>query len=140
MQGPITYQLTGKRILVVEDDPLIAMAIVEGMTDEGVKVIGPAETVDAALDAIANTNLDGATLNIKLGDNRNFQIADVLAERSVPFVFFTGYGAADIPVRHANVTRLEKPTMPYAVCRALEKLLAAHIQQIQPPASPFSHP
>jgi hypothetical protein len=70
-----------------------------------------------------NTDLDAATLDIKLMEN--FQVADVLAARHIPFVFWTGYACGDvIPARHAKVSCLEKPATPYDVCRALEKLLA----------------
>jgi len=51
--------------------------------------------------------LDGVTLDLKLAGEMTFRVADVLAARNVPFVFLTGYGAADVPARHANVTRVE---------------------------------
>ena len=74
---------------------------------------------------IANTELGGATLDIKLMEKMTFQVADVLAARHIPFVFWTRYDCGDvIPARHAKVACLEKPAKPYDVCRALGKLLA----------------
>jgi hypothetical protein len=55
-----------------------------------------------------------------------FQVADTLTARNIPFVFLTGYGAADVPARHANIRRVEKPVTPHVVCRALGAAIAAH--------------
>jgi hypothetical protein len=96
------------------------------MTAEGAEVIEPAGSVNAALDIIANTRLDGATLDLKLAGEMTFPVADALAAHNIPFVFLTGYGAADIPARHANARRVEKPVTPGVVCRALEAAIAAH--------------
>src|SRR6266478_2981513 len=108
----MTHELTGKRILVVEDEPLISENLADQMTAEGAQVIGPVGTVEAALNLIASTNnLDGAILDIKLIEKMSFKVADVLAARRVPFVFWTGYGCGGdvVPARHANVTCVEKP-------------------------------
>jgi DNA-binding response OmpR family regulator len=121
----MVHQLAGKRILIVEDEQMIADVLKIEITDEGGEVIGPVATVAAALDAIANADLDAVTLDIKLRSERAYSVADALAARDIPFVFLTGYGADDVPSRHANATRIEKPTTPTIVCRALETLLAA---------------
>jgi CheY-like chemotaxis protein len=69
--------------------------------------------------------VDGATLDIKLMGNKTFEVADLLAARDIPFVFLTGYGARDVPARHANVSRVEKPVTPDVVSRALNAVLGA---------------
>jgi CheY-like chemotaxis protein len=115
----MTRQLTGKRILIVEDESMIAEILKIKITEEGGEVIGPVETVDAALDAIATTSLDGATVDIKLMGQMTFLVADVLAARYIPFLFVTGHGQ-HVPPRHAKVRRLQKPVAPFIVCRALE--------------------
>lgn len=120
----MVHQLAGKRILIVEDEQMIADVLKIEITDEGGEVIGPVATVAAALDAIANADLDAVTLDIKLSSERTYSVADVLAARDIPFVFLTGYGADDVPPRQANAIRLEKPTTPAIVCRTLETLLA----------------
>jgi two-component SAPR family response regulator len=91
----------------------------------GAEVIGPVASVNAALDIIVKTGLDAAVLDIKLEGEKAFPLADVLAARDIPFVFLTGYGAQDIPARHANVRRVEKPVTAATVCRALEAIFAA---------------
>ena len=122
----MTHQLAGKRVLIVEDEQLFAEYLTDAMTAEGAEVIEPVGTVNAALDIIANIRLDGATLDLKLAGEMTFRVADTLAAHNIPFIFLTGYGAADVPARHANVRRVEKPVTPGAVCRALEAAIAAH--------------
>jgi ActR/RegA family two-component response regulator len=122
----MTHPLAGKRVLIVEDDNILAMNLVEELAAEGAKAIGPAGTVDGALKAIKNADVDGAIVDINLGGgSAAFPVADALADRHIPFVFATGYLVAGyIPARHVNVPRLEKPTPPDAICSALEAAMS----------------
>jgi ActR/RegA family two-component response regulator len=122
----MAHQLAGKRVLIIEDEQIFAEYLADAMTAEGADGVEWAGTVNAALDIIAHTRLDGATLDLKLEREMTFQVADTLAARNIPFVFLTGYGAADVPARPANVTLVEKPVTPGVVCRALEAAIAAH--------------
>jgi CheY-like chemotaxis protein len=121
----MTHRLAGKRILIVEDEQLFADYLADAMVSEGAEVIKTVATVNAALDIIANTLFDGVTLDLKLRGQMTLAVADTLAARDIPFIFLTGYGAADVPARHANVMRVEKPVAPGVVCRALETTIAA---------------
>jgi DNA-binding NtrC family response regulator len=121
----MTQLLSGKRVLIVEDDNILAMALADELAAEGATVIGPAASVTDALEVIASSELDSAIVDINLGGKAAFPVADALADRRVPFVFATGYLIADyIPARHANVRRFEKPTAPGAIRRALEEALS----------------
>jgi DNA-binding response OmpR family regulator len=122
----MAHQLAGKRVLIIEDEQLFAEYLADAITAEGAEVIEPVGTVNVALDIIANTRLDGVTLDLKLAGEMTFQVADALAANNIPFVFLTAYGAADVPARHANIRRIEKPVTPGVVCRALEAAIAAH--------------
>jgi CheY-like chemotaxis protein len=117
----MTRRLAGKRVLIVEDEQLFADYLAEA---EGAEVIEPVASVNAALDAITNTLLDGVTLDLKLKGETILPVADILAARNIPFIFLTGYGAADVPARHANVTRVEEPVAPSMVCPALEAAMS----------------
>jgi CheY-like chemotaxis protein len=121
----MTQRLAGKRVLIVEDEQMLVDYLAEAMAAEGAELIKPVATVNAALDVIANTPLDGVTLDLKLKGEMTLAVADTLAARNIPFIFLTGYGAADVPARHANVSRVEKPVTPGVVCRALEAAMAA---------------
>ena len=119
--------LADKRVLVIEDEYIIALNLASELADRGAVVIGPVGNMESALDAIKNTDLDGAILDINLMGRVAFPVADALADRRVPFVFATGCEISDgLPARHANVRRLEKPTPPDVVCDALEAAIAAH--------------
>jgi CheY-like chemotaxis protein len=111
--------LARKRILVVEDDYLVAMDIVRALERAGAEVIGPAPAVEAALAALEQTVLDGAILDINLGGEMAFPVADALMARGIPFIFATGYDAQVIPLRFADVKRCEKPMASEQICAAL---------------------
>jgi DNA-binding response OmpR family regulator len=116
--------LAGKRVLVVEDDDILAVTLAEELAAEGAKVIGPSATVADSLDVIGRANLDSAIVDINLRGKAAFPVADALADRHIPFVFATGYlVAGHIPARHANVRRFEKPISPSIICRALEEAM-----------------
>jgi PAS domain S-box-containing protein len=120
------YQLAGRRVLIVEDDSAIAENLAFEITAEGGEVLGPVATVNAALDVIANTGLDGVILDLNLTGQMAFPVADVLAARHIPFVIMTGFDArAVVPARHANVTCLQKPVTPYAIRTELEAIFNA---------------
>ena len=111
--------LARKRILVVEDDYLVAMDIARALERAGAEVIGPTPAVEAALNALEQTVLDGAILDINLGGEMAFPVADALMARGVPFIFATGYDAEVIPLRFTHVKRCEKPMASEQICAAL---------------------
>ena len=107
---PNTNVLAGRKVLVVEDEFLIVDAVVETLQDGGVKVIGPAASVDKALRIIAATpEIDGAIVDLNLRGEMSFAVADALQARGVPFAFTTGYDGGAIPDRYAAVPRYQKP-------------------------------
>jgi DNA-binding response OmpR family regulator len=112
-------QLANKRVLVVEDDYLVAMDIARALERAGAEVIGPTPAVAAALDALERTVPDGAILDINLGGEMAFPVADALIALGVPFIFATGYDAQVIPVRFTHVKRCEKPMASEQICAAL---------------------
>jgi CheY-like chemotaxis protein len=116
-----TGVLSGRRILVVEDDYLIATDLARSLEDLGAAVLGPAGSVKDALALLAGVTIDAAVLDINLGTEKVFPLADTLLSRRVPFVFTTGYDRWIIPSTYAGVPRLEKPIDT----RALVRLLAA---------------
>jgi CheY-like chemotaxis protein len=86
--------LVDKRILVVEDEALIAIMLAEMLGDLGARVIGPACTVAAGLSLAEAEVLDAAVLDINVGGERVDVIAELLVKRGVPIVFATGYATA----------------------------------------------
>lgn len=118
--GVARADLSGRRFLVVEDDFLIAQEIRDGLTEAGAQVVGPVPSVAEALHAIdTEAKLDGAILDVNLGGERGFPVADALRARNTPFVFMTGYDQALMPETYADVPRCEKPAPLRNVVRAL---------------------
>jgi CheY-like chemotaxis protein len=121
----------GLRILVVEDEPMIATSLDDLLTDLGFTVVGPAYSLDQGMQLIDREIVDGAVLDINLGGEMVFSLADTLAERSIPFVYVTGYGKL---LRNANHGRpvLQKP---YRTERLLE-IIAGWGPRLQSVAAP----
>lgn len=105
--------LRGKRILIVEDEALVSMLMEDEFLDAGAEVIGPASSLDEALQlaetAVADGGLSAAVLDINLAGVAVWPVADRLAALGVPFVFSTGYDDNRNPNRYAAAPRLVKP-------------------------------
>jgi CheY-like chemotaxis protein len=104
-------EMKGLRILVVEDNFLVAENLREFLSARGCDVIGPAPRVEAALSLLAaNGRVDGAMLDINLGGEDCFPVAAALREREVPFLFLTGYDERmPIPAEFSHMPLLSKP-------------------------------
>lgn len=122
MAEPQPDALRGRRLLVVEDEYMIAADLARILEDRGVDVIGPAGSIEDALELlVADDRIDGAVLDLNLRGEHAYAIADALRERKVPFIFATGYDAWSIPEAYAQVPRLEKPVDPRALARLLSR-------------------
>lgn len=84
--------LNGKRILIVEDEPLIAMTVEDMIAELGGIVVGPAANVTEGLRLAATAPIDAALLDVNINGCRSDDIAHALAQRGVPYIFATGYG------------------------------------------------
>ena len=102
-----TTDLRAHRIMVVEDEALIAMVLVDHLQEIGLSAVGPFSRVADALKV--GEELDAAILDVNLGGESVYPVADMLHARGIPFVFMTGYGSASIDPRFAMVPVLQKP-------------------------------
>jgi CheY-like chemotaxis protein len=103
--------LNGLRLLVVEDETLVAMMLEVMLDTFGCVVTGVAGTLARGLAFAGNetVSLDGAILDVNLGGEQVYPVAEKLAERGVPFIFCTGYGTAGLMSEFAHVPTLAKP-------------------------------
>ena len=97
------------RVLLVEDEALVAMMMRDILLELGLSVAGPFCTPAEAVTAARDDGVDAAILDVNLGGELIYPVADALAARGVPFVFVTGYGAESIDGRFAHVPILQKP-------------------------------
>lgn len=117
-------RLDGRRILVVEDDYLVAMVLVDVLEDAGAKVLGPIGSVEEAIAFLEDGSqpFDLAILDINLRGQTSYPIADALTARSVRFLFATGYGAGILEARYQGHPRCEKPFTDETLLTALAGL------------------
>lgn len=104
--------LAGVRVLLVEDEAMVALLIQDVLEELGCITVGPAARVSAALALMDTRAVDLAVLDVNLGGEKVFPVADRLAERGVPFLFSTGYGVAGLERRHQGRPVLPKPFDP----------------------------
>jgi CheY-like chemotaxis protein len=116
--------LAGYRVLVVEDEYLIAMEVKRWLQVAGAKVLGPVPSVDQALDLIEDHRPDAAVLDVSLWDGEDvYSVADKLGVLGVPYLFATGdVKLADTSV-YRHRPRLEKPFVEAELVRAVAKLV-----------------
>ncbi len=98
-----------KRILLLEDEVLIAMMVAETLTELGFDVVGPFGKVSDAISAVETQAVDAGLLDVNLGDELGYPVAQVFRSRQVPFAFMTGYGAETISAPFSNVPIVQKP-------------------------------
>ena len=101
--------LAGKRVLLVEDEMLVAMMMKDMLTDLGFSVVGPFSRIAEALPAARDNDLEAAVLDINLNGELVYPVAEALVARGVPIVFVTGYGAESIDKRFSQIPVLQKP-------------------------------
>jgi CheY-like chemotaxis protein len=114
--------LSGLRVLVVEDEAAISLLLEDMLLDFGCQVIGPAARLAAALETLAREKVDLAILDVNVAGEPIYPVAEALAQRAIPFVFSTGYGSAGIRDAYRDRPVLQKP---FAQNDLKQKLLLA---------------
>ena len=112
-EGQQAADLRNRRVLIVEDEPIVGLLLYDEMVDAGAEAIGPAATLEEAFwlarVSLEDGGLDAAILDDYLGDERVLPLADWLKEQGVPFLFASGYGSAMERVGHRDAPALVKP-------------------------------
>src|SRR3984893_7886821 len=106
---------TGNRILLVEDEILVAMMMRDTLTELGFSVVGPFSRLSQAMVAAVHENIDAGIIDINLGGEFVYRVAEVLIARRIPFVFVTGYGVESIDSRFGSVPVIKKPVQRQAL-------------------------
>jgi CheY-like chemotaxis protein len=119
-----TTDLEGLRVLVVEDEMMVSMLIEDMLDDLGCKVVGPAARLDEAVALVNEAELDCAVLDVNLGGQPIFPLADLLREKGAPFAFATGYGDAGLRDVDKGTPVLQKPFREGDLARVLGQLRA----------------
>lgn len=111
--------LFGFQVLVVEDEALVAMNLEDMLADFGCVVSGVACTLSEALAEAKDVEIDAAILDVNLGGQMVYPVADLLTRRGIPFVFSTAYGSSELLDRYPQARLLQKPYQPGALAQVL---------------------
>lgn len=113
----------GLRVLVIEDEAMVAFLIEDMLVEMGHEVGAVASRMQQALDLARTGTFDFAVVDVNLDGQPSYPIADVLKERGIPFVFATGYGAKGLDARFAGTATLAKPFVMADLQKLLPELL-----------------
>ena len=114
---------SARRVLVVEDEAIVAIFLEELLTDLGYQVAGVLSHLKQAMARANDENFDFAILDVHLAGEDVFPFADALAARGIPFVFMSGLGKQEIPERLRDRPTLQKPFRPEEVSKAIAALV-----------------
>ncbi len=117
--------LRGKKVLIVEDEALIAMLFEDILEDTACQIVGPAMNVRQAMELAGAAEIDVAVLDVNLNGESSFPVAALLQGRGVPLIFSSGYGSQGLPPEWQDHPTLPKPFTSDEVVDALARLVAA---------------
>ena len=118
------HDANAARVLIVEDEWLIAASLEDDLREAGFDIVGPAPTLVAARKLLDEQHFNAAVLDVTLGEEKSYPIARLLIERGIPFLFLSGYTEGDLPVEFNGAPLMTKPANGALVARAIKALLA----------------
>jgi DNA-binding response OmpR family regulator len=124
--------LTGCRILIVEDEHLIAKDLEKAFRENGAEVIGPISQLSEAMRFVDDGRFDVAVIDMNLHDELAYFIAEELDRQQIPFVFATGHDPTSIPDRYSHVTCWQKPFEPAMIVNGVVPLCKRAANKIVP--------
>ena len=117
--------MTRRRVLVVEDSPVVAPFVADALTDLGYDVVGPAPNMAVARELIEAEEIDAALMDVFIRGERVFALCELLVRKNVPFLLTSGYADWQIPEEWLDRPRLHKPYVIEQLREALSGLLGA---------------
>ena len=119
----MTTELNGRRILVVEDSPVVADDSAEILQDLGCTVVGPAGNMAAALQLAEKDDFDAAIVDINIRGGKSYAVLKILESRQIPFLLTSGYADWSMPEEWVDRPRLAKPYTANMLGESLAALL-----------------
>ena len=113
----------GRRVLIVEDEAMIAGLIEAILSKGGWSVVGPVATLERALETIERERLDAALLDVRVNGHDAYAVAHVLMRRRIPFIFVSGFARKEMPPAYRHCAYMAKPFTPSAILALLEEVV-----------------
>jgi DNA-binding response OmpR family regulator len=113
----------GRRVLIVEDEAVIAGLIEVILSEAGYSIVGPVATLERALATIERQRLDAVLLDIRINGHDAYVVADVLMKRRIPFIFVSGFTRKQMPPGYRHCAYIAKPFMPDAILALLDEIV-----------------
>lgn len=117
----MSTEIIHRRVLIVEDEGMVAMLLEDMLTDLGHEVVATVGRMDRAAQLISETSADVVILDVNLNGEQTYSLASVLASRGIPFIFATGYGAAGLNEEWRSKPTLQKPYQARDLDRAMRQ-------------------
>jgi CheY-like chemotaxis protein len=124
---PLHHELAGRRVLVVEDEYLIALDIGEALESAGAQVVGPAGTITNAATLVRENGFDIAVIDVALLDGDAYSVVDALQAADIPLVFLTGYEKSSLRREYRTLPHLTKPFLHTEFIKALAELMGGRL-------------
>lgn len=128
-----TNTLIGRRVLITEDEAIIAMDLEQILEGAGCKIVGIARTIEQALGVLATEEVDLALLDVNLGGAEVFPVAAKLSTMKIPFFFLTGYNCEHLPHDYKDSICLEKPVQEALLLKSAVEVCS--VEEDRPNAS-----
>jgi len=113
----------GRRVLIVEDEAMIAGLIQSILSAAGWSVVGPVATLERALETIDRERLDAALLDVRINGRDVYAVANVLMQRGIPFIFVSGFTRKQMPPGYRDCAYIAKPFTPDAILALLKEVV-----------------
>jgi CheY-like chemotaxis protein len=114
--------LNQTRVLIVEDESLLAMELEQVLQAEGYATIGPCNSLKLAAEVSRKETIDLAVLDINLNGEMVYPLADKLSAQGIPFILMTGYDTSNLPERFQSASRVSKPFDPAALAEKIQRM------------------
>lgn len=112
--------MNDRRVLLVEDEMLVAMTLEDMLIELGYRIAGIATNLETAVESARNLEFDLAFLDINLNGHYSLPVAEILQQRCIPFIFQTGYGAQGVDIGGFHAAVVTKPFTAADIERAIE--------------------
>lgn len=126
---------TARRVLIVEDEVLLAMHLEDLLLELGHEIVGKATRIDEALELAREIDIDFAILDVNVAGTKSFPVANVLRQRGIPFAFATGYGAEGFLDGYRDEPALRKPYAYEDLERTIARVFAGRPADAPLPSS-----